>query len=86
MNKSEIINEISKSMQTKTDAVKFVNALFRIIKKKLQSKEKVVISGFGSFWPVVRKPRIMKNPKTGKITALPSRERILFKLSRSFFK
>ena len=64
------------------DAVKIVDLILEIIKKRLVRGEKVVISGFGCFRTVRRKDRKGVNPRTGEPIVIQGRRAITFKPSK----
>ncbi len=64
------------------DAVKIVDLILKIIKKRLVRGEKVVISGFGCFRTVRRKDRKGVNPRTGEPIVIRGRRAITFKPSK----
>jgi nucleoid DNA-binding protein len=64
------------------DAQAIVGMIFDLIKSKLTSGEKVLLSGFGCFRVVERKDRKGINPKTGKAIIIPGRKAIKFKPSK----
>ena len=72
MNKSELINEISKSLESKKDAENAVNAIFDSIAEALSKGEEVRLVGFGSFKVNTRAARVGRNPKTGQEIKIPA--------------
>lgn len=67
MNKSEFIEAVaSKSGSTVTAATAAVNAMTEVITETLAKKEKVQITGFGSFEVSERAARPGRNPQTGE--------------------
>ncbi len=73
MNKSDLINEVSKVVSTKSEAQKAVDCVLSSIKESLTNKETVQISGFGSFKVVKREARKGRNPQTGAEIDIPAR-------------
>ena len=65
------------------DARKMVDLLLHIIKGRLASGEKVLISGFGCFRTVKRKDRKGINPQTGEPIIIPGRRAVTFKPSKN---
>jgi DNA-binding protein HU-beta len=59
-----------------------VGLIFDLIKARLASGEKVLLSGFGCFRVVDRKDRKGVNPKTGEAMIIPGRRAIRFKPSK----
>jgi len=71
MNKSELVDALATSTSmTKADAARAVDALFSpsggIISAALRRKERVQITGFGTFESKHRKARQGRNPRTGQ--------------------
>ena len=71
MNKSELVDALATSTSmTKADAARAVDALFSpsggIISVALRRKERVQITGFGTFESKHRKARQGRNPRTGQ--------------------
>jgi DNA-binding protein HU-beta len=72
MKKKDLVSELAKFTQTKKQAEMTLEIFFNSIKKTLKKRDKVFISGFGTFSVVKRKARKGRNPKTGeaiKVTA-----------------
>ena len=66
VNKAELVDEIaSKADLTKVAAKDALEALLETITKALQLRNKVQITGFGSFEARKRKGRTGRNPRTG---------------------
>lgn len=66
MNKSDLINEVAKVVNTKKEAQAAVNCMFEAITKALTKKDAVTIVGFGTFKVSERAARKGRNPQTGK--------------------
>ena len=65
MNKSNLIEQLAAKLAiTSSEAERFVNALISMIYEKLNSGDKVNISGFGQFSVSHRAPRIGVNPRS----------------------
>ncbi len=65
MNKTELIAVTAeRTGMTKKDAERVLNAALDAISGTLQSHEKVQLSGFGTFEPKYREPRVGRNPHT----------------------
>lgn len=66
MTKAELINYVSKECKTsKALAEKLINATFHNIGKCLKKRDKITLTGFGTFYANKRKPRNGRNPQTG---------------------
>jgi len=71
MNKSDLVDALSNATgMTKADAARAVDALFSpadgIISRALKEKQRVQITGFGTFESKHRKARQGRNPRTGE--------------------
>ena len=65
MNKTDLVNEISKVVSTKKEAEAAVNGVFKAITKAISKGDTVTLVGFGTFKSVKRAARTGRNPKTG---------------------
>ena len=73
MNKLDLINTISDQTKlTRLDVSKVLDTLFATITSSLQVDDKVSIHGFGSFTKRTRKPRLVRNPRTGNLIQIES--------------
>ena len=54
------------------------------IKKTLKKRDKIYLSGFGTFSIVKRKARIGRNPKTGQKVKIAAKFTPIFKSAREF--
>lgn len=67
MNKKELVEHISITKEvTYAEAESYVDLVFDTITKKIVSNEKVLISGFGTFYLHSRKGRFGSSPLNGK--------------------
>ncbi|MDY6821930.1 MAG: HU family DNA-binding protein [Deferribacterota bacterium] len=68
MTKSELIKEVYKNNQNlnKKHIEFIINEVFNQIKIALSDENRVEIRGFGTFHTRINKPKIARNPKTGK--------------------
>jgi len=84
MNKEDLIVKISKAIHIKKDDVSTVlNGTILEINTALVNKESIIIANFGTFKPILRKPRKVNNPKTGKSFMWPGGWKIKFKASKN---
>ncbi len=69
MNKSELIKRMSDKLDqlTSRDVDLAVHTLIEIMSESLASGERIEIRGFGTFTNHYRKPRTVRNPKTGEV-------------------
>jgi nucleoid DNA-binding protein len=68
---------------TNRDALRLVDLLFDIVKRRLQEGESIHIVGFGTLEIVDRKPRRGRNPITGEPIELHGHRSLVFRPSRS---
>lgn len=78
MNKSDLINAVAKVVGTKKEAQAAVDAVFATIKIALKKKDTVQIVGFGSFKVTKRAARKGRNPQTGAVIQIKSRNVLRF--------
>ncbi len=69
MNKSELIKRMSEKLDqlTSRDVDLAVHTLIEIMSESLASGDRIEIRGFGTFSNRYRKPRSVRNPKTGEV-------------------
>ena len=69
MNRSELIKRMSDKLDqlSNRDVDLTVNALFDIMSDGLASGGRVALRGFGTLSNHFRKPRTVRNPKTGEV-------------------
>lgn len=66
MTKAELINYIAKDSKTsKATAEKVLNHVINNISKCLKRKDKITLTGFGTFYVAKRRARRGRNPQTG---------------------
>jgi integration host factor subunit alpha len=65
------------------EAANLVNGMLHLIKRSLQSRENVKLTGFGTLVITQRKSRVGRNPQTGEKILLPSSHYVVFRPSRS---
>ena len=66
MNKSDLVNEVARVVNTKKEAQEAVDCVFSSITKALKKGEAVTLVGFGTFKVTKRKARKGRNPQTGE--------------------
>jgi len=79
MNKSDLIEAVSKVTSTKKEAAAAVEAIIEAITKALKKKQTVTLPGFGTFTVVKRKPRKGRNPQTGEEIKIPAKKVPVFR-------
>ena len=69
MHKSELIKRMSEKMDQMTtpDVDLAVQTIIEIMSESLASGDRIEIRGFGTFSNHYRKPRSVRNPKTGEV-------------------
>jgi integration host factor subunit alpha len=82
MTKADIVERIYEKVGfSKKEATDIVESIFEIIKKRLETGEKVKISGFGNFVINTKRPRKGRNPQTGEEIVITGRRVLSFKPS-----
>jgi len=59
--------------------------MFSEMKRNLAQGNKIVVSGFGSFYPYVTKAKKCRNPKTGETIHISPRNKVRFHQSKDLF-
>ena len=81
LTKSDIVTGVHELGFTKKKSVDVIESLLEIIKKALETKEDVLISGFGKFCVKQKGQRRGRNPATGQDLTLRKRRVVTFKCS-----
>ena len=82
LTKADIVDSIKDRLGfTRKQSIEVVETLLENIKKKLESGEDVLISGFGKFCVKQKEERRGRNPATGSDMMLPPRKVVTFKCS-----
>ncbi|MGV8080357.1 MAG: integration host factor subunit alpha [Syntrophales bacterium] len=82
MTKKEIIDEIRGQLDmTQKEANEAVESTLEIIKEELEQGREVMISGFGKWSVLTKKPRRGRNPQTGEAITITGRKVVTFKVS-----
>lgn len=80
MNKAELVALVSEKVDlTKKATEEVIDILFDTISETLETGEKVVISGFGTFELRTRVARVGRNPRTGEDIDIPQQRTPAFK-------
>ena len=83
MTKAEIVEHIYERVGfSKKEAAEVVESIFEVIKARLETGEKVKISGFGNFVINEKRPRKGRNPQTGEEIVISGRRVLSFKPSQ----
>lgn len=73
MNKRELVAEIStQTRQSPSDVAEVVDALITVVMGSVARGEKVVLSGFGTFYRRARARRVARNIWAGEALPLPA--------------
>ena len=77
--RNDILKEIHSSLGIPMIFLeKILHSILEIIINELDEKNKIKISGFGTFKILNKKSRIGRNPKTGKEYEIKSRKTVVF--------
>jgi len=80
VNKTELISKVAEEAGLKkVEATKAVTTMFEVLRNTLKMREKVAITGFGTFRVVERAAREGRNPQTGKPIKIPATNVVRFK-------
>ena len=83
MKKAELAHEVANNSKlTKQQAQIVVQTVLDSIVASLQSGERVVLKGFGSFRLRERKARVGRNPRTGESVQVPAKTIVYFRLGK----
>lgn len=81
MNKKDLVRAMAAKAEMKVvEAERALSAFMEAVTEALSGGEEVRLSGFGTFRVVERKPRRMKNPRTGEEMEIPAKRVVKFKL------
>ncbi len=80
MNKKDLIKSISETaLVSQSNASTILDALLATIAEGLAKGESVTLVGFGTFSPISRKARTMRNPANGKAVEVAEKNVVKFK-------
>jgi integration host factor subunit alpha len=83
MTKADIVERIYEKVGfSKKEATEVVEAIFELVKRRLEHGEKVKISGFGNFVVNEKHPRKGRNPQTGEEIVISGRRVLTFQASQ----
>ena len=83
MTKADIVERIYEKIGfSKKEATEIVETVFEIVKRRLESGQKVKLSGFGNFVVHEKRPRKGRNPQTGEEIVISGRKVLSFKASQ----
>ena len=82
LTKDHLVNSLYNSLDIpKSKSASIIETLLQKVKKTLENKEDVLISGFGKFCVKEKKDRRGRNPATGEDLTLEARRVVVFKCS-----
>ncbi len=80
MNKAQFIEALAdKTMLSKNDSRKALDACMEIVTECMCNREEVILMGFGTFVPRPQTSRLARNPKTGTPVMIQPRVTTKFK-------
>jgi integration host factor subunit alpha len=82
--KADIIEAVYTNLSgfTKSETTEVVDAVFGVVKSKLEAGETIKVSGFGKWEVREKNARIGRNPKTGEQITIAARRVVSFKPSQ----
>lgn len=81
MNKGQLIERMAQSAGiSKNAAERALNGFMDAVMEAMESGDKVVMVGFGTFSVSERKARTGRNPQTGKEIQIPAKKVVKFKV------
>jgi integration host factor subunit alpha len=82
LTKDHLVNSLYNNLDIpKSKSASIIETLLQKIKKTLEEREDVLISGFGKFCVKEKKDRRGRNPATGEDLTLDARRVVVFKCS-----
>jgi len=82
LTKDHLVNSLYNNLDIpKSKSASIIETLLQKMKKSLENKEDVLISGFGKFCVKEKKDRRGRNPATGEDLTLEARRVVVFKCS-----
>ena len=86
MNKADFIKKLTVILGQRREAEKVTACFVNSMREAVRKGEKVVLTGFGSFYPKIRKAQKRHNPKTMEPVAVPPKRTVKFIPSEELFK
>ena len=82
--KTDLVEDVAQETNlTKTKARQAVDALLESLSKELSSGSKVTLTGFGTFQIKEQKSKKGRNPQTGEVMTIPSKNVVKFNPGKS---
>lgn len=85
MNKADLVSRLTNILGQRKEAEKAVDGFIRAMRESVRKGEKVILSGFGSFHPKIRKAQKRHNPKTMEPVQVPPKRVVKFTPSADLF-
>lgn len=83
MQKSDIIIAVARAAGlSESQASAAVRTVFSSIQDSVVGGQKVTVMGFGTFEPIVRKPKRGVHPRTGEPIQIPARKAVRFNVGK----
>ena len=83
MNKTDLIKKLTYETGIQHEAVQLVlESAALLVREAIINGERVVIAGFGSFLPTVRKAKKAQNIRQGRTISIPERRGVKFRPSK----
>lgn len=86
MNKVNFIRALAEVTGQRKEAEKVLNKFISEMRMAIRKGDKVILGGFGSFYPKIRKAQKRRHPKTRKIVILPPKRTVRFIPSNTLFQ
>ncbi len=86
MNKTDLIKALTPALGQRQEAQRAVEKFIQCLRESVRRGEKVILTGFGSFYPRIRKAQKRHNPKTLQPVDVPPKRAVKFIPSEELFK
>lgn len=84
MNKSHLVHYVAQRLQTsRLQASRLVDTVLGGIREGLETDQNVTLTGFGTFELKERKPRVVRNPRTGDPIRVAGGRRVGFRVGKA---
>ncbi len=86
MNKAGLIKELTSVLGQRKEAQRAVSKFIQTLRESIRKGEKVILAGFGSFYPRIRKAQKRHNPKTMEPVHVPPKRIVKFIPSEDLYR
>lgn len=86
MRQVDFIRALTAVTGQRKEAEKVLKKLISEMRSAVRKGDKIILTGFGSFYPKIRKAQKRRHPKTGKMIVLPPKRVVKFIPSNNLFK